>query len=193
MKKTFLVLIPLGAISTLAQITPSPASAVQQSLERGTNQQEVAVFSSPNGQSFSAEQLAAQLQSLRSIVEQTLPVLGAFNQNYSNSLGGNQSIGGAISGLLSGALNKNQQSSSASAAHSSLSVSNVLASLQNLVSTNRTSSAPVSPNTLRDLVTLQNELHLVLSSLQNLNVGNLPGNQFAQPSSGTNTLTPTGR
>ena len=195
-KSTVFLMIMLGAISTLAQTTPGSVLPMQQSFEQGTNQQSTgtAVFSSPNGQSFSVEQLAAQLQSLRSSVEQTLPVLGAFNQNYSNSLGGgNQSIGGAISGLLSGALNKTQQSTSAPAAHNSLSVSNVLVALQNLVSTNRTSSAPVNPNTLRDLATLQNELQPVLVILQNLNVGNLPGNQFAQPSNVTNTLTPTGR
>ena len=200
MKNAILLALSVGAISTLAQTTPSSGSAITQPANNEANQSGTgaALFSSPSGQSFSVDQLAAQLQTLRSAVEQTLPVLAAFNQNYSNSLsGGSQSIGGAISGLLSGALNRNSQNTSAPVAHNSFSVTNVVAALENLVNTNRSGSAPVNPNTLRDLVALQNDLQPVLSLLQNLNVGSTPANQFARPYNvtplTTNTLTPTGR
>src|ERR1043165_6081730 len=65
------------------QTYPAPGAA-------GYNQQGMGglTFSNRMGQTFSPNDLASQLQNLRGVVDQTLPLLSAFNENYSNSVTG---------------------------------------------------------------------------------------------------------
>lgn len=144
-------------------------------------------FTNRAGTVFSADQLAAQLQNLRSAVDQTLPVLTAFNETFSNANGSSSTLSGTLSGLLSGALNRYAQNTNASGQTSSQ-LTNLLAGAQRLLSTNSTGSASVNANTLRDLVSLQGQLQPVESTLQSLNVS--VTNSLSVP---TDRLSPTGR
>jgi hypothetical protein len=197
--KAALLGILLTTLSTQGQTTPnSPAVQPQAASDASRTGASNLTFNDGSGQNFSVDQLASQLQNLRSAVDQTLPVLAAFNQNYSNSLvGGSQSLGGTVSGILSGAINKSGQKTSAPAGQGAISMSNIVTALQGLLSTNHSGSLPVNQNNLRDLVALQNSLQPVTSILQNLNVAGISSNQFAQPYNvtplSTNGLTPTGR
>lgn len=199
-KNTVLLAVTLTALSTLAQPQPSPVStpAYPPPTTANTNQFGTpggATFSNQAGQSFSAEQLASQLQNLRTAVEQTLPTLAAFNQSYSNSVSGGTD--GTVSGLLSRALNRDQPNNPAPAGQTSLTFSNLVGALANLLSTNHTGATTMPQNTIRDLEALQNSLQPVVPILDRLNVSTLASGQFATPYNtaplSTNALTPTGR
>src|SRR3569832_1913533 len=88
-------------------------------------------FSNQVGQAFSPNQLATQLQNLRAVVDQTLPLLSAFNQSYSNAAPEKQTVGGALSGIVSDVLHRNQSSQNTS--QSSLNGSNLLGILRGLL------------------------------------------------------------
>lgn len=132
------------------------------------------------GGAFSVEQLGSQLQTLRATVEQTLPLLSAFNQRYSAAQPGT-TLGRAVQNILSE--NKNQQSGSTAGRE----ITNVLAALGALVSTNNNQS--VSASTLQDLATLQKDLQPVEQLLQNLNFTARPTNRVFTPG----VPSPTGR
>jgi hypothetical protein len=192
-KPAVFIALALSALSAFAQSEATPGYRPQAS--SSSNQAGASTFSNQTAQTFSVDQLASQLQNLRTAVQQTLPSLTALNQNYSNSVSGE--VGGAVSGLLSRALNRNQQNNVTSAPQSSLTVSNLVGALANLLSTNRNGGTPMPQNTLRDLEALQNSLQPVVAILDRLNVSNLSTNQFATPYNNTplstNRLTPTGR
>ncbi len=137
------------------------------------------------GGSFSVEQLGSQIQALRTTVEQTLPMLSAFNERYSAAQPGSR-LGQAIQNIFSG--NKNQAQGSSSTAGQE--ITNVLAALGSLVSTNG-QGQNVSPNTLRDLVTLQKDLQPVQQTLQSLSFTSSSTNQTSIPTGGV--PSPTGR
>jgi len=145
-------------------------------------------FTNRAGTVFSADQLAAQLQNLRSAVDQTLPVLTAFNETFSNA-NGSQTLSGTLSGLLSGALNRNAGQSTNASGQTSSQLTNLLAGVQRLLTTNSTRSASINANTLRDLAGLQGQLQPVESTLQSLNVSGVT-NSLSAP---TDRLAPTGR
>src|SRR5947209_1259243 len=66
-------------------------------------------FSNHLGQIFSADDLAGKLQNLRAAIDETLPVLAAFNDHFSNSVTtSQQSIGATLSDIVSDVLHKNQ-------------------------------------------------------------------------------------
>jgi hypothetical protein len=133
--------------------------------------------------------LASQLQNLRAAVEQALPALTAFNENYSNSVSRDS---GTVSGLLSHALDRNKPTNTSPGQNSST-FDNVVNTLANLMNTNRTREAAVPQNTVRDLATLQNELQPVLAILDQLNISGLTGNQLTSPNdTRANGLIPTG-
>jgi hypothetical protein len=135
------------------------------------------------------EQLADELKTLRSTIEQTMPMLSAFNEAYSNSASGDRSIGGKLSGLLSGALNRNQNTNNASDQGSGK-YGNLVNALEGVLSENNNSkSTPLSANTIRELESLQAQLQPVSSTLQNLKVD--VGSSNATNS--TPVLTPTGK
>jgi hypothetical protein len=148
-------------------------------------------FTNRSGVVYSADQMAAQMQNLRNAVDQTLPVLTAFNETYSNA-GSSQTLSGTLSGLLSGVLNRNsgQATNSTGTSQTSSQLTNLVAGVQRLLTTNSTGSASINANTMRDLVALQTQLQSVDATLRTLNVSgsftNLPGVLNER-------LTPTGR
>jgi hypothetical protein len=164
-------------------------------------------FSNRLGQTFSADDLATKLQNLRSAVDQALPALTAFNENYSNNVvtGSRQTVGGALSGLVSDVLHKNQSSgqNSSSGQGGVLSASNVLSVLRGILNTNSTGVSGATPGSAQDLVALQSDLQPVLAVLQRLNVGAgvnpistpnpNPNATTPQPQYPNGALTPTGR
>jgi hypothetical protein len=161
------------------------------------------MFSNNLGQTFSANQLAAQLQTLRNVVDQTLPMLTAFNENASNSAGGGKStVGGALSGIVSDVLHRNQNNQNSSSTYTgqgSSTASNLLSVLHGLLNNNPNGATGTTPNP-QDLVTLQNDLQPVVSVLQRLNVNANPNPMTTPNQYGTtpqpypnNGLTPTGR
>jgi len=141
-------------------------------------------FTNSTGTAYSADQLAARLQELRAAVDQAMPVIAAFNESFSNS---SHSIKGTVTDLLSGVLNRgtNRVTSSESPG-----VSNLVANLQKLLTTNSTGSVAVSANLTKDLSTLQAQLQQIDLTLQSLNVA-----ATTNPASGSTIqpLTPTGR
>jgi hypothetical protein len=156
------------------------------------------LFSNRVGQTYSAQDLAFQLQNLRNVVDQTLPILSAFNESYSNSNnGGHQTIGGALSGIVSDVLHRNQnqtQNSTPSTTGQSLSTSNLLSALQGLLHKNSSTSTSTTMATAdpQDLISLQTDLQPVITVLQRLNVL-ANSNQIVTPYPNPTIPTPTGR
>ena len=158
-------------------------------------------FTNRVGQVFSPEDLAVQLQNLRAVVDQTLPILSAFNEQYSNSVtAGGQNARGALSGIVTDALHRNQTQTPAQANGNlnALAATNLLSILPGLLSTNSTGAVGASPGNVQDLVALQNQLQSVEPLLQRLNGGPVssqcatPYYNGPQPNPGGN-LSPTGR
>jgi hypothetical protein len=187
-KKTLLLLAAtLVGISAQAQTAPPgtisqrPAASVNGTTQSASG----TIFTNRSGASYSTEQLATQLQNLRSAVDQSLPMVTAFTETASNAApSGARSLAGTVTQILSGVLNRNSGQTN-SAAGISAGGTNILATLQGLLTTNSPASASFSADALRDLAGLQAELQNLSATLQRLNV-----------SSGTNFgsgLTPTGR
>jgi len=147
-------------------------------------------FTNRQGEPYTVEQLANELRSLRSAVEQALPMLNAFNETYSNSVAGDQSLTGKLTGLLSDTITRNQGAATNSSGQSSPGFAAVVAALQTLLNTNKSNAGtvPLNPQTLRELPALQAQLESVASTLQKLNV------DISSTSTNQNrVLTPTGR
>ena len=181
----------LGA--TLVAISAQAQSAPPGTISRGssasvnaTNQfGSVTTFTNRSGASFSTEQLATQLQNLRSTVDQSLPMVTAFTETASNAApSGARSLAGTVTQILSGVLNRNSGQTN-SAAGTSTGGTNILGTLQGLLTTNSASSTSFSADALRDLASLQAELQNLSTTLQKLNVSG--GTNFGSG------LTPTGR
>ena len=188
-KKIFLIVATgLVTISAWAQATPPGTISRAPTGSTVTNQITTGnAFTNRSGATYSTEQLASQLQSLRSVVDQTLPAVMAFTETASNSAtSGRSSIAGTFSQILSGVLNRNtNQTTSAPAGGISSQGTNVVGILQGLLTTNVPGSTAVNAEALRNLASLQAELQNVSATLQKLNVGgstNFGGG-----------LTPTGR
>src|SRR5437879_1412618 len=99
-KTTLVVLNILGVISVWAQ-SPPPGTISRASGDTNQFGTGSAMFTNRFGATYSAEQLATQLQTLRSAVEQTLPQLTAYTESVSNSAStGNRSVVGTISEVL---------------------------------------------------------------------------------------------
>lgn len=198
----FLLSLVLAPAAVLAQTTTTtPGAAPQTYPNRGfanTNQAGVGglSFSNGAGQNFTPEELASQLQNLRAAIDQTLPILSAFNQHASNSIApGRQTVTGALSGIVSDALRRNRVGQGNTAGQSSFGSSNLLSILHSLVNTNSTGAFGASPSNAQDLIALQSNLESAGTLLQRLNVSPNP-NPMATPSPqpypGGN-LSPTGR
>lgn len=134
------------------------------------------MFSNRFGQTYSANELAAQLQNLRSIVDQTLPLLSGFNDAYSNSIsGGRQTVGGALSGIVSDVFHRNQQpGQTTGTSQGAFSTTNLMAVLHGLLNTNSAGAAGTAPGNAEDLKALETALQPVASILQRLNVSPTP-------------------
>src|SRR5256885_6450726 len=127
-------------------------------------------FTNKEGRSYTVDQLANELKTLRASVEQAMPMLQAFNESYSNSATGDRSLTGRLSGLLSGALNRNQNTNTAEQSSGSGRYADLVGALQGVLARNNPNSPPISANTIRDLETLYGQLQPVNTTLQNLNV-----------------------
>ena len=193
-KLIFVSTAMLTALSVLAQNGPTPPpQAVPQQNSINTSQPEAhgLIFSDRSGQNFTPEDLAMQLQNLRAVVDQTLPILSAFNEQSSNSMAtGAQGVGGALSGIVSDVLHRNRGTGQENVAgQSSLHASNLLAILHGLLNTNSPKAATTSPANPQDLIALENDLRPVATLLQRLNVsGN--SNFVSAPYHGPSTASP---
>jgi len=189
------ILTGLVAMSGICGALCSPAqdnTPVQHSLPRSGQETNLPqdgglVLTNQSGHVFSVAELNTRLQSLRTAVEQTLPMLSDFNQQA----GATNRLAGAISGMLSGVLGKDGDRAGASPPSSGQRLTNVLSALGALVSTNAQGSVAFDPATLRHLMALQRDLQPVAATLRELNIST---NQ-ALPASGMppGGLTPTGR
>ena len=84
-------------------------------------------------------------------IDRTLPSLAAFNEQFSNSgtsvTKGQQSVGGALSDIVSDVLHKNQSAGQGSTtAQNTFSTSNVVSVLRGLLSKNSTGTPASVPN-----------------------------------------------
>jgi hypothetical protein len=166
-------------------------------------------FSNHLGQIFSADDLAGKLQNLRAAIDETLPVLAAFNDHFSNSVTtSQQTIGGTLSDIVSDVLHKNQSTGQtaqpATTTQSTFSTSNIVSVLHGLLNKNSsgTSASITNQASAQDLIGLQRDLQPALADLQRLNVGpsisptstpNPTGNLPEQQQYPNGSLTPTGR
>lgn len=183
MKPAILFLCLMAVMISIYAQTPEPATT-SQPIQSSDSSNGVAAssssFTNASGTQYSPDQLAGQLHNLRNAVDQTLPVLDAFTETVGKESGNSSnSVSGAISGLLSGVLNRN----SATNVHTT----NLVGKIESLLHTNAPASGSTSPNTARNLATLQQQLQAVSATLQKLNVGPTSTNASGPP------LTPTGR
>ncbi len=195
---SFVLFVAVAAVSATAQnttnssVTPPPGTISQGSANAfGTANLS---FTNRSGQVYTASQFASQLENLRTAVEQTLPMLQSFNQDFAARNPGSQSLSGVLSRVLGG----NSQNSGANN-------TNFLGVLSNLLTSNRANSTPaVSGTTVRDLQTLQKDLEPIPGLLQALNVngsanaGVNTSYGYSAPSTNTftgptNNVSPTGR
>jgi hypothetical protein len=143
--------------------------------------------------------LADALVVLQTNIQQTLPVLSVFNDNFDFVSFGDNGLGATASAAPSGNFSANLATNFA-ANFAVNAATPTGASLFNTVANRTTSSAaglpqgfatvPVTRDTLRSLLVLQNDLQQVLPILEGLN-----GGTTSNPGSFTNLfgLTPTGR
>lgn len=174
-KLIFVFTTMFTAISVLAQNDPAPppqTAPAQNSISTSQPETRGLTFSNRSGQNFTPEDLAVQLQNLRAVVDQALPILGAFNEQSSNSSpAGAQSVGGALSGIVSDVLHRNRGTGQENAAgQGSLHASNLLAILHGLLNTNSPTTVTTTPANAQDLIALENDLRPIASLLQRLNV-----------------------
>jgi hypothetical protein len=184
----------LAQTATNSAVAPSGGSATNQVISSGPLSASNITITNQTGATFSVTDLARQLQTLKASVEQTLPMLTAFNNRFSpaNTSSGSQGLAGTISRLFSGGKNNAQGQN-----QSSSEVSNVVAILHSLLSTNSV-GAPVAfnPNTLNQLQTLQRALQPTVPILQNLTSSSGTAGNYSGYGATTNrngALTPTGR
>jgi hypothetical protein len=151
-------------------------------------------FTNAAGQVFTVDQLTADLRELNDAMARTMPALTAFNDSVSTSTSsGHQSIAGAISNLVSGAINRNGSQNTSQSSQGNA----VLNALQS-----RLRGPGANQNVASDLSKLRNDLQPVAPLLQNLlgtTAGSAPAPDqvISGPRGGTNgyqrPISPTGR
>ena len=193
--KTMILLLAVSfkIASTWAQATSS-ASPQPSAVDSANSGAANITFTNRAGAAFSVEQLASQLQNLRSAVDEILPTLTAFNESFPATNAASTGWKGTLSGLVSGALQKTSDQNTATTQGQTPSTwDKTVSALRGLLNKNSPTSAPVNPNAQRDLVTLQNSLQPVVPILQDLNV--VSGANSGQISGGSTNrvLSPTGR
>ena len=167
--KSFGILV----VALLASFVATAQTAVTNASSQNANASGLS-FTNNSGQQFSVDDLAAQLRNLRASIERTLPMLSAFNQNYSNSTPGtaSQALENRVSSYVSGFLNKRSSQNAAASTNSTgtEAVSNLVARLGGALGANTGTTAPVDANTLRRLTELQQELQNLSPTLAALNI-----------------------
>jgi len=182
------ICLALQSFAATTQPAPSGTTiATNQSTATATSSS--AVFTNSSGQTFTSEQLAENLKTLRTAIEQAMPMVTAITETYSNSAGKDKTWTGRLSEFVSGALSKDGQKSSG---ESTSKLSGVVGAVRGLFGTNSNSSAGSSSadaNTVQKLVTLQTQLKPVESTLDQLNVASSGAGAISL----RKPLTPTGR
>jgi hypothetical protein len=180
--------------------TSSPTDAVISSPRTSSNESNALgpatlSFTNQSGVAYSVADLEGVLRNLQSHIDQTLPILSAFNTNFGSASGG--SAAEALGGVLSKVLSKNRgQNSSQDASENSSSsggssvTSNLVGVLRGILTTNNSNAVTINPNTVAQLQALQHNLQVATSILRTLNVESFPEGtgQTNAPA-----LTPTGR
>ena len=167
-----------GTISSTNQTTTTTSSASS------------AVFTNSTGQTFTADQLAENLKNLRAAIEQTMPMITALTDTYSNSAGSDKSWTGRLSDFVSGAFSNEGQGTNQSSSR----LNQVVGTVRNLFGSKTNTSAGSSAadaSTVQKLVTLENQLKPVVPTLDQLNVAS--SGTGSQAISSPKPLTPTGR
>ncbi|HTL59732.1 MAG TPA: hypothetical protein VL361_28940 [Candidatus Limnocylindrales bacterium] len=158
------------------QVISSPATSPVQVPTVGPGN---LMITNSTGGTFPLSQLDAQLATLRADVEHALPLLSAVvSQAPNTSLTRGQELANAASNLLARALGRNtNENSGLPAGGLSPRMTNFAGFLRGLISTNTGGGGGVSfdPNTINQLITLQNELKPVLATLDSLNVASVGG------------------
>src|SRR5207237_10210724 len=142
-----------NAASSTSQTTGSSDSSTAANQSAAAN----LTFTNAQGQSYTVAQLAEQLKTLRATVEQAVPMISAFNETYSNSPSGDKTLTGRISGLLSGAINRNQTNSRDSDQNSGK-YGKLVTALENAHSKDKGGSVQISANTVCELYICEVEL-----------------------------------
>jgi hypothetical protein len=208
-RAAFILSLVLGAVSVFAQNNTvgqrQPSNYNNQPANAGTytnnvnasapiNVPQGVTFTNSTGTAYSVEQLANQLRTLQTSIDQTLPVLIAFNQNFISGAD-SATVGGALSNLVTSVLRKNNAASSGQIPGA---VTSLIAAMRG--QGNGTISVPANAN--RDLVTLQNALQPIPGLLQDLNPSGAtpnPSQIISSPANAAATngvprsLAPTGR
>jgi hypothetical protein len=191
--KKFLVSTVLGfaSISFLSAATTTDFDTNQ--VSGGTD----VMITNSAGQVFSAAKLADNLKSLRSSIEQTMPMVEAMVASHTNAGSAttsaqstkDKSLTGKLEDFASGVIKKDNTQSTA---QNKSATSKAMDALRGLLKTNANNTATASSSdqsTLQTLTKLNNQLKNVLPTLDQLNV--------TASSSGIVTngslLTPTGR
>jgi hypothetical protein len=147
-------------------------------------------FTNPSGGSFSVADLENNLANLNATIEQTLPLLAAFNTN-SSSTAPSGTLGGVLSKVLTGEGNQNANPSESPSKGSKV-TSNLVGILRGILTTTNTSGVQVSANTAAQLQMLQQQLESSRTILAALNFTNSAGGLTYRTNS-NGILTPTGR
>jgi hypothetical protein len=168
--------VPSGTLSSTNQTAASTSSS--------------AVFTNSSGQTFTADQLAENLKNLRAAIEQTIPMITAISETYSNSAGRDKSWTGRLSEFVSGALSKEGQGTNQSSSRLNEVVGTVRGFFGSKTNASTVSTA-ADDTTMQKLVTLENQLKPVVPTLDQLNVASAASG--SQVISSPKPLTPTGR
>jgi hypothetical protein len=189
--KIFGVLLATLVAGSVAMAQTSSTNAAAQAGEGNS-----LAFTNNTGQRFSVDDLATQLRNLRGSIERTLPMLSAFNQNYSNSTPGTatQTVENRVSSYVSGFLNKRSNQTAAGATNGTGTevVSNLVARLGGAFGGNTGGSAPVDASTLQRLTELQQQLQALSPTLAALNISTNTGGAGAATGGSANFGTGTG-
>lgn len=181
----------LAVTSTFAQ-TPPPGVISRPPLS-DSDSGNLAVTNAP-GETYSLNEIAAQLRQLHRTVNQTLPMLNAMTETESNSVAtGSSSMKGGIAGVL-GSILHSDTNQVASSSESTNKWGNIL---RGVLGTNTTSSASTTSGTttLNDLVALRDQLQNLTPILERLDTSGTAASHWVRSSdrNSTNNLAPTGR
>ena len=148
-----------------------------------------ATFTNSAGQVFSAAKLADNLKTLRSTIEQTMPMIAAVGeQTNSNTANKSSSLTGKVEDFVSGAIKRDQNQTTAQNESASGKVVDALRGLLKTNSNNTAAASSTDQSTLQNLSKLNDQLKSVLPTLDQLNVTASSG-----ASANGSVLTPTGR
>jgi hypothetical protein len=122
-----------------------------------------------SGQTFTTEEIQNQLEDLHRSVEETMPILTAVTQTYSNSAAqAKPTVAGGIANVLGGLLNRNTNNTGQASPARTNTLGRIL---QGVLSATMTTNAPAANAAeFRDVAALQEHLQAMRPILQRLGV-----------------------